>query len=164
MENTAGVAYGEKKKHCWGLGETDPYMFCPRGENHCWIARWGPNMFSATPSPRTGSVRKSPKITARWEGREFPQGWAESKKSLFGPCPKTPAGLGVGADPGPENTAGARWGGETGRNMFAPNPPHVGWIDFLARGYPIQMCVWGPAKRMRRVITYLHQNLPPVYY
>ena len=39
-----------------------------------------------------------------------------------------------------------------------------GCFFFSARGSPVQLCVWGPAKGVRRVISFLHQNPSHVYY
>ena len=80
-------------------------------------------------------------------------------------------------------------GGEAGHIIFAPEPPTciegwggprvvaigywVGelWLSVTGKevksensglGSPIHLCVWGPAKGVRRVISFLHQN--PLMY
>ena len=35
-------------------------------------------------------------------------------------------------------------------HFFAQEPSHVGWVIFSARGSPIQLCVWEPAKGVAR--------------
>ena len=161
VKNTAGVASGEKKNTARGSVRRTLTCFVPEVKitaGRLGGRETGPNMFSAKPGPRTVSVRKSSKNAAQWEGPESPLGWAESKKALLGPCPRTPAGLGGGAGPGPENTAGARWA------LFCTRTPSYLVGYFFGPGCLIQLCVWGPAKGVRRAISYLHQNPPHVYY
>ena len=93
VKNTAGVVSGDKKNNAGGSVRQTLSCFVP--EVNITAGRLGggekgPNLFLAIPGPRTGSVRKSPKNTARWEGPESPLGWAESKKNTAQALPQNP--------------------------------------------------------------------------
>ena len=105
-----------------------------------------PNMFSATPRPRTGSVRKSPKNTARWEGPESPLGWAKSIKHCSGPAPEPPLASGVGRAPVQKTLLGLGGGRDWPLHVLHQNYLKLGGL-FFQPGVVQSSCVSGGPPR-----------------